>query len=92
MDFRYQEMVYKPDHFNFHIDDRTEWLPNGIFNYNVSRMIKDLEELEADPEAAALSWHNVLKEDVSVKEAISANFGLGTPAFADGGVQESGTV
>lgn len=42
MDFRYQEMVYKPDYYNFRIDDRTEWLPNGIFNYNVSRMIKDL--------------------------------------------------
>jgi len=77
VDFRYQEMVYKPDCYNFHIDDRTEWLPNGIFTYNVSRMIKDLEEHEADPEAVALSWHNALKEEVSVKEAISANFGLG---------------
>ena len=40
-------------------------------------MIKDLEELEVDPDTASLSGHNVLKEDVSVREAISANFGLG---------------
>ena len=38
MQFRYQEMVYRPDFYTFHNDDREEWFPNGIFNYNVSRV------------------------------------------------------
>ena len=42
MEFRYLEMIYRPDYYDFHNDDREEWYPNGIFNYNVSRLIKDL--------------------------------------------------
>ena len=50
MEFRYREMVYRPDYYDFHNDDRKEWYPNGIFNYNVSRLIKDLaaDENEKD--------------------------------------------
>ena len=42
MEFRYREMVYRPNYHDFYNDDREEWYPNGIFNYNVSRLIKDL--------------------------------------------------
>ena len=42
MEFRYREMIYRPGYYDFHNDDREEWFPNGIFNYNVSRLIMDL--------------------------------------------------
>ena len=29
MEFRYREMVYRPDYYDFHNDDREEWYPNG---------------------------------------------------------------
>ena len=59
------------------LPDFSKMTREEIKNWKLSRMIKDLEDLEANPDAAALSWHNVLKEDISVMEAISANFGLG---------------
>ena len=34
MEFRYREMVYRPDYYDFHNDDREEWYPNGIFIVN----------------------------------------------------------
>ena len=42
MKFRYQELIYRPDFYDFDKEDCTEWMPNGIYNYNVSRMIRDL--------------------------------------------------
>ena len=37
-------MIYHPKQYDFDTSDRTEWYPNGVFNYNVSRMIRDLDE------------------------------------------------
>ena len=42
MKFRYRELIYRPDFYDFDKEDCTEWMPNGIYNYNVSRMIRDL--------------------------------------------------
>ena len=50
MEFRYNEMVYRPEYYDFHAEDRTEWFPVGIFSYNVSRMISDLEQFEKEPD------------------------------------------
>ena len=70
MQFRYREMVYRPDFYVFHNDDREEWFPNGIFNYNVSRMIKDLEAYEKDH--AGTSWlYAAVKIGVSVEEVFN---------------------
>lgn len=42
MKFRYRELIYRPDFYDFDKEDCTEWMPNGIYNYNASRMIRDL--------------------------------------------------
>lgn len=76
MEFRYQEMVYRPEYYDFHTEDRTEWFPVGIFSFNVSRLISDLEQFEKDPESFRSFRASVIKRDVGVDEAISANFGL----------------
>lgn len=42
MMLRYRELIYRPDFYDFDKEDCTEWMPNGIYNYNLSRMIRDL--------------------------------------------------
>lgn len=42
MQFRFREMADRPDFFQFNNDDREEWFVNGVFTYNISRLIKDL--------------------------------------------------
>ena len=77
MQFRFREMVYRPDFYMFHINDREEWFPNGIFNYNVSRLIRDLA---ADDSVKALDtpWLNTaVRTQVSVDEVIECSYGLG---------------
>ena len=54
MEFRYREMVYRPNYYDFHNDDREEWYPNGIFNYNVSRLIKDLAVADKEKDVRTL--------------------------------------
>ena len=80
MQFRYREMVYRPGFYNFHNDDRTEWFQNGIFNYNVSRLIRDLatrDLAEGDLAARDLAdgakasgIYTAVRTRVSVNEAI----------------------
>ena len=77
MEFRYREMVYRPDYYDFHNDDRKEWYPNGIFNYNVSRLIKDLAADENEKDSRAPWLNTAVKVPVSVKEAIDHCHGLG---------------
>ena len=77
MEFRYREMVYRPDYYDFHNDDREEWYPNGIFNYNVSRLIKDLAADENEKDSRAPWLNTAVKVPVSVKEAIDHCHGLG---------------
>ena len=69
-------MVYRPDYYDFHTDDRTEWFPVGVFNYNVSRIISDLEQFEKDPDLFQSFKASVIKCDVIVDEAIKYNYGL----------------
>lgn len=69
MQFRYREMVYRPEFYDFHNDDREEWFPNGIFNYNVSRLIKDLSVCETD--RSNVPWlHEATKASIPVKEIL----------------------
>ena len=69
MQFRYREVVYRPDFYIFHNDDQEEWFPNGIFNYNVSRMIRDLEAYEKD--SAGVSWlYAAVKISVSIWKTV----------------------
>ena len=50
--------------------------PNGIFNYNVSRMIRDLETYEKD--SAGVSWlYAAVKINVSVEEVFSYYHDMG---------------
>ena len=75
MQFRYREMVYRPGFYNFHNDDRTEWFQNGIFNYNVSRLIRDLAardlaEGDLTEGAKASGIYTAVRTRVSVNEAI----------------------
>lgn len=62
-------MVYRPDFYDVNIDNRIEWYPNGIFRYNISRMIGELERHEAGKEYLNL----VIKASVSVQKAIAHN-------------------
>ena len=74
MTFRYREMIYRPDFYEFDIKDRTEWYPNGIFNYNISRMIKDLQNHELSNDNKSF-LNSVFKAPVSVSEAIKRSYG-----------------
>lgn len=76
MHFRYCEMVYRPDYYSFNNDDREEWFPNGIFNYNVSRLMRDLAA-DIDKKEKETPWLNAaVKRNVSVEEAIHHAHGL----------------
>ena len=76
MQFRYREMIYRPDFYIFHNDDQEEWFPNGIFNYNVSRMIRDLEAYEKD--SAGVSWlYAAVRISVSVEEVFNYYHDMG---------------
>ena len=77
MEFRYREMVYRPEYYDFNTEDRAEWFPVGVFSYNVSRIISDLEQFEKDPDAVRSFKASVIKRDINVAEAIRYNFGLG---------------
>lgn len=77
MDYRYREMVYRPDYYVFQNDDREEWYPNGIFNYNVSRLIKDLDADDNKKDSKTPWLNTVVKINVSVDEAIEHCHGLG---------------
>ena len=76
MQFRYREMVYRPNFYDFHNDDREEWFPNGIFNYNVSRLIKDLDAYEKDP--AGPSWlYAAVKTSIYVEDVFKYYHDMG---------------
>ena len=76
MKFRYREMIYRPDYYDFHNDDREEWFPNGIFNYNVSRLMKDLAA-DNNEKNTRTPWLNTsVRVNVSVAEAIAHCHGL----------------
>ena len=76
MEFRYREMVYRPDFYDFHNDDREEWFSNGIFNYNISRLIKDLAA-DDNERAARTPWLNTaVRVSVTVAEVITYCHGL----------------
>lgn len=77
MQFRYREMIYRPDYYDFHNDDREEWFPNGIFHYNVSRLIKDLAADDNEKDARTPWLNTAVMVNVSVAEAIDHCHGLG---------------
>ena len=77
MQFRYREMVYRPDYYDFNNDDRKEWFPNGIFNYNVSRLIRDLGNDNTEKEKTTPWMNTAVRVNVSVSEAIANSYGLG---------------
>lgn len=77
MKYRYREMVYRPDYYNFNTDDRTEWFSNGIYNYNVSRMISDLAKYELDPNGSYRMFNEALKLEIQVQKAIDRIGNLG---------------
>ena len=77
MKFRYREMVYRPNFYDFHNDDREEWFPNGIFNYNVSRLIRDLAADKTAKEANTPWLNTAVRTSVPVTEAIAHCHGLG---------------
>ena len=70
MKFRYREMVYRPDYYTFHTDDREEWFPNGIFHYNVSRLIKDLAVADKGENERAPWINTAIKANISADESI----------------------
>ena len=76
MKFRYREMIYRPDFYCFDNSDRTEWFPNGIFHYNVSRMISDLQKHTETADDRKAFLNTVISAPVSVEEAIRYNYGV----------------
>ena len=77
MKFRYREMVYRPDFYEFRIDDREEWFPNGIFTYNVSRLIKDLAADDNEKDLKTPWLNKAVRIKVPVAETIRQCHGLG---------------
>ena len=77
MRFRYREMVYRPGYYDFSNDDREEWFPNGIFNYNVSRLIRDLAADETVKETNTPWLNTAVRTSVPVGETIAHCHGLG---------------
>ena len=77
MNFRYREMVYRPDFYHFHNDDRQEWLPNGIFNINVSRLMRDLAADDSVKETKTPWILAAVQADVLVEDVIRHSAGLG---------------
>lgn len=74
--FRYRELIYRPDFYDFDKGDCTEWMPNGIYNYNVSSMIRDLAWHEENADDGKNHMNKVVKTLVSVEAAISACYGV----------------
>lgn len=77
MYFRYREMIYRPDYYSFHIDDRKEWFPNGIFNYNVSRLMKDLAADDTEKDSKTPWLNAAVQVKISVADAIKHCHDLG---------------
>ena len=77
MQFRYREMIYRPDYYIFSNEDREEWFPNGIFNYNVSRLIRDLAMNGIEKDKKAPWLNTVVRTCVSVEDTIHHCHGLG---------------
>ena len=78
MHFRYREMLYRPEYYDFHNEDREEWFPNGIFHYNVSRLIRDLDANETGKGTEAPWMNTAIKTSIPVEEYIDHySFGLG---------------
>lgn len=76
MIFRYREMVYRPNLYVFDNSDRTEWFPNGVFQYNVSRIIKDLQGHGETPDEEKPYLNTIISAPVSVEKAIRHNYGV----------------
>lgn len=70
-------MVYRPDYYVFSNNDREEWFPNGIFNYNVSRLIRDLAMDGAEKEKKTPWLYTAVGTCVSVDDVIDNCHGLG---------------
>lgn len=68
MDYRYKEMVYSPNYYSFSTDDREEWFPNGIFHFNVSRMIRDLGQVDDSQDERPTFLSNVKTEVITVED------------------------
>ncbi len=42
-EYRFPELVYRPDYYDLSTENMDEWYPNGIFQFNVSRIKNDIE-------------------------------------------------
>ena len=70
MMFRYRELIYRPDFSDFDKEDCTEWMPNGTYNYNVSRMIQDLACHEEKAEDGKKYLNKVVKTSVAGERSL----------------------
>lgn len=76
MNNQFRWMIYHPEQYSFDNSDRTEWYPNGVFNYNVSRMIRDLNEYLDKRPADEDKDHGIQLTEISIRDVVSDSFSI----------------